>query len=182
MSKHDTDNRANQLNPNNSAYASSRGLGGVAEDDDDDDDDKAVAGVFPRERVPAPVAREVTAEHVDIQWPESIVVRYVTSTFENGTVLVHVRSGQNLSQALRDLWSTGNFVHLSCNHHGRALFAGDRVEELTDASQLERGREALANSIGKTLKKLSGDVPFIAPSMLRNRECDCAQLPTYAFR
>lgn len=36
-SKSDTDNRSNQLNPNNDAYHSSRGVG--CGDDDDDDDD-----------------------------------------------------------------------------------------------------------------------------------------------
>jgi hypothetical protein len=39
MSKADSDNRSNQLNPNNDAYYQSRGFDGRPSDDDDDDGD-----------------------------------------------------------------------------------------------------------------------------------------------
>ena len=175
MSKHDVDNRANQLNPNNPAYSSSRGPGRS-----DDDDDEYGAAVFTPPPVQASRPRVATVTHSDFAWPETMAVRYVTDEFRNGIVKVHVRRGEDIEKELANMWSTGKFLHLSCHNNGFDLFTGDRVEELTNPAELERAREALANSIGKSNKRDHAESAAILFGMSR-RECGFAGLATYRF-
>ena len=173
MSKHDVDNRANQLNPNNSAYASSRGLGRGY-----DDDDECVAAVSTPPNVHISEPRPGTVEDFGTS-----VVRFVTDELPHhyGSVKVLVRRGEDITKELANLWSSDKFLHLSCHQAGVDFLTGDRVEELTNPTELEQAREALANSIGKSNRDSRRAEAAAFCFKLSHRACSLRDLASYPF-
>ena len=136
--------------------------------------------MFPSPPAQVSRPRDETVHHVEVAWPETMRVRYVTDQLGSSTLKVDVIRGQDIAKELANMWSTGKFLHLSCHNNGFDLFSGHCVKELTNPAELERAREALANSVGKSNKKDRAEAAAILYGLNR-RSCDLAGLATFRF-
>ena len=176
--KHDVDNRANHLNPNNGAYASSRGLGASG----DDGGDEAVAAIFhPQSRANPQFERTSEAKNFDMQWVAEMPVSYVTASLRPGSLTVLGGSRSELRDALKTLWSTNNFLYLASVINGTTLFLQDGIEALADPRRLEQAREAFAEMKGTPRHNSGSEMPFIPTTLMHKPQCSISDLQGFRF-
>lgn len=132
--KDDRDNRSNQLNPNNSAYWSSRRS--ASSDEDDDTDGNTPAGMIDRNYIetsskpspandtPEPVYRFPSWEH--------LALHYVTNAGRLGGMVIQAESFAQIVAACEDLWGSNRFLYLRGLFREQTYFLRERELESED--------------------------------------------------